>query len=57
MNDRDRDRIRIQRAIGLLSGAKSVVGTDDFNKEGLIKLLDEAIDLLEDKEIINGAKA
>lgn len=42
-----KQRIKLARASGLLQGAKNILEiTDDFSKEGLIKLIDEALELL-----------
>jgi hypothetical protein len=39
--------IRLARVTGLLIGAKSILDiTDDFDKQGLIKIIDEVLELL-----------
>lgn len=54
LSDEALKRIRMSRVIGLLTGLKSTlefhfVGDLEVNGEGCLKLLDEAINLLEKK--------
>lgn len=42
-----KQRVKLSRAIGLLTGVKDTMKvTDEINKDGLIKLIDEVLELL-----------